>query len=43
MKFTISLEEAIEYTWHIIITVIVHEYIHHVYIYFTNRQYIIDK
>ena len=43
MKFTISLEEAIECIWHIIITVIVHEYTIHVYIYLTNRQYIIGN
>ena len=36
MKFSISLKEATEYIWHIIITVIVHEYTHHVYIYLTN-------
>ena len=41
MKFSISLKEATEYIWHIIIAVIVHEYTHHVYIYLTNRQYVI--
>ena len=43
MKFTISLKEAIEYIWHIIITVTVHEYTHHVYTNLTNRQYIIGN
>ena len=43
MKFSISLKEATEYTWHIIITVIVHEYTNHVYIYLTNRQYVIGN
>ena len=43
IKFSISLKEATEYIWHIIITVIVHEYTHHVYIYLTNRQYIIGN
>ena len=40
MKFTISLKEAIEYIWHIIITVIVHEYTNHVYIYLTLSHYL---
>ena len=39
MTFTISLKEAIKYIWHIIITVIVLEYTHHVYIYLTNTQH----
>ena len=39
-KFIISLKEAIEYIWHIIITVIAHEYTHHVYIYLTNRLFL---
>ena len=43
MTFTVSLKEAIKYIWHIIITVIVHEYTHHVYIYLTNRQNIIGN
>ena len=43
MTFTFSLKEAIKYIWHIIITVIVHEYTHLVYIYLTNRQYIIGN
>ena len=43
MTFTISLKEAIKFIWHIIITVIVHEYTHHVYIYLTNRQNIIGN
>ena len=43
MKFTISLKETMEYIWHIINTVMVHEYTHHVYIYLTNRQYLIGN
>ena len=43
MKLSISLKEATEYVWHTIITVIVHEYTHHVYIYLTNRQYVIGN
>ena len=43
MKFSISLNEATEYIWHVIIRLIVHEYTHNVYIYLTNRQYVIGN
>ena len=43
MKFTICLKEAIKYIYHIIITVFVHEYTDHVFIYLTNTQYIIGN
>ena len=43
MKIIIFLKETIEYIWHIIITVIVREYTQHVYIYLTNRQYLIGN
>ena len=43
MKFTISLKDAIEYSWQIIIIVIVHEYTHNAYIYITNRQFVIGN